>query len=83
MNRPGLPFQDYCDKANFNVPDQVSRMGEVLWALTRPGEPFPSDHSLSGYEEDEEEEAEEAREYLAAVERARAWAIEHGIEIDW
>jgi len=80
-NEDGLPFQEYCDNADFNAPDQVSRMGEVLWALTRPGEPFPYENSLSGYEE--EDEAEEAKEYREWVEHARQYAIAHGIEINW
>ena len=81
LNEKGLPFQDYCDNANFAVPDQVSRMGEVLWALTRPGEDFPYDKSLSGMAEDDAEE--EACEYVEAIERARVWALEHNIEINW
>jgi len=83
LNPKGLPFQEYCDNANFAAPDAVSRMGEVLWALTRPGEPFPQGHSLSGFVEDEEEEAEEVREYLEAVAMVRQYAKDHGIEIDW
>lgn len=78
-NPKGLPFQDYCDAANFDVPDQVSRMGEVLWALTRPGEPFPYDQSLSG---EGEEEEEDVKEYLEGVERARAYAKAKGLEFD-
>ncbi len=83
INPKGLPFQEYCDNANFAVPDQVPRMAEVLWALTRPGEPFPFDQSLSGLSEEEEEEEEEASEYIEAVNRARAWAQAHGIEVNW
>ncbi len=79
-NPKGLPFQDYCDNANFGAPDQVSRMGEVLWSMTHPDIPFPHDLSLSG--RDEEDEEEETKEYQKSVERARAYAIEHGLPFD-
>ncbi|NLH48822.1 MAG: bifunctional YncE family protein/alkaline phosphatase family protein [Myxococcales bacterium] len=78
-NPKGLPFQDYCDAANFEVPDQVGRMGEVLWALTRPNDPFPYDQSLSGEGEGDEDDV---KEYLEGVEKARAWAAAHGVEFD-
>lgn len=81
LNPKGLPMQDYCDRANFGAPDQVSRMGEVLWALTRPGEPFPQGHSLSGYSDEDAEE--EAKGYQEAIAKARQYAREHGIEVDW
>jgi hypothetical protein len=55
-------------------------MGEVLWALTRPNEPFPYDRSLSGQDDDDREA--DAAEYHRAVEIARAWAAEHGVEFD-
>jgi len=81
INEKGLPLQAYCDSVNWDVPDQASRMGEVMWALTKPGEPFPHDLSLSGAEE-EEDEAEEAKQYLAYVEAVRAYAKKHGLEFD-
>jgi YVTN family beta-propeller protein len=79
-NAKGLPFQDYCDTADFSAPDQVGRMGEVLWAMLKPGVPFPYDQSLSGAED--EDESEEAREYVEAVEKARAYAAAQGLEFD-
>lgn len=80
INPKGLPFADYCAHANFSVPDQVPRMGEVLWALTRPGEPFPFGQSLSGQGE-ADEDAEEAQEYLEAIAQAEAWAAARGIKV--
>jgi len=53
----------------------------VLWVMTRPGEPFPFDRSLSGQEEDEEED-EMAEEYAQGVEIARAYAARRGLAFD-
>ena len=79
-NPKGLPFQDYCDAADFGTPDQVSRMGEVLWAMTHPGIPFPHDLSLSGIKDDDADQ--DAKEYRKGVEIAREYARRHGLEFD-
>ena len=79
-NEKGAPLQEYCDQANWMAPDQVSRLGEVIWAVMRPGEPFPYNFSVDSPEE-LEEEAEEAREYIEAIARAKAWALAHGISV--
>ncbi|MCZ7585403.1 MAG: hypothetical protein M5R36_19835 [Deltaproteobacteria bacterium] len=80
INPAGLPFQAYCEAADFTTPDAVPRLGEVLWALTRPGEPFP--HHLSGAdEEDEEEEREEAEFYRDQLAKALDYARRHGLEV--
>jgi len=71
-NEAGLPFQDYCNRANWSLPDQVGRLGEVLWATERPGEPFPYEYSVDREEESEEEE-EEALEARQAMERLSKW----------
>ena len=83
LNPKGLPFQDYCDQQNFLVPDQVPSMGKVYWALKRPGEQFPYDLSVDAYEDEEEEaeEAREAQEYLRDIERIKAYANKHGLEM--
>ncbi|MCC6157201.1 MAG: bifunctional YncE family protein/alkaline phosphatase family protein [Deltaproteobacteria bacterium] len=82
FNSSPLPLQEYCDNADFNSPDAVSRLGEVLWALTRPGEPWPHHHALSpDLREDEAEEEEEVAEYHAMVERATAYAAARGIAV--
>ncbi|HDH96914.1 MAG TPA: hypothetical protein ENF73_04200 [Proteobacteria bacterium] len=64
------PFAEYCAGLDFDAPDQVPNMGEILWAIYRPGEPFPKEMSVD-YEpdEDEVEETEEAELYKRAVER--------------
>jgi len=64
------PFSAYCATLDFDAPDQIPNMGEILWAMYRPGEPFPK-HLSVDYEpgEDEEEEAEEAAMYKKAVKR--------------
>jgi YVTN family beta-propeller protein len=79
INEKGLPMQDYCDGAVFDAPDQVSRMGEVLWAMMKPDRPFPHDLSLSGYEDPEEEEL---ADYYKAVEQVRQYAVTHGLLFD-
>ena len=77
-NPKGLPMQDYCDRQIWDVPDQVERMAEVVWANKHPREPFPWYYSIGWAEgEDEENEAEEAREYIEAVQKAMEYAGIH------
>ena len=78
LNPSGLPFQEYCNRAQWIVPDQVGRLGEVLWALERPGEPFPYDYSVDT-EEEEEEEAEEALAARQAMEKLSEWLNDKGL----
>jgi len=81
-NEKGAPMQEYCDRQDWTVPDSVENLGEVLWAIMRPDEPFPHQMSVDPEMiEDEEEEAEEKREYIEALRIAHEWADRHGIEI--
>ncbi len=79
INPSGLVFQDYCDSENWDVPDQVERIGEVTWAYMRPGEPYPHQYALEpDARESEEEEAEEGANFRKTM---RAY-IEYGRDHD-
>jgi len=84
-NPADLPMADYCAQADWGAPDQVRRLGEVVWAVKHPGEPWPGDDSVAGYGEEEEEEEEgemDAEHYRAAVaaiqQHARATGLWNG-----
>lgn len=86
LNQKGLPFGDYCDHANFLVPDGVPGMARVLWAMYKPGIPFPNsdsvDQDIESLEEPaEEDEKEDVEFYVKSVNQARAWASLRGITI--
>jgi len=80
FNPKGLPMADYCARQNWAAPDQVRRLGEVIWKYMRPGQPWPEHLSVDSYAADErEDETEEAREYRETVEAMEAYALAHGL----
>jgi len=81
VNPKGMPMQEYCDSEDWDAPDQVERMAEVIWAIKHPNEMFPFAFSIGWREggEGEEEEAAEAREYREDVRRAFEYAQSHGL----
>jgi len=81
FNPDGLPMAEYSRRQNWHAPDQVRRLGEIIWAVKRPGEPFPYHLSVDSYSlgDEEEDETEEAREYLEVAEALKAYALEHGL----
>ncbi|MBZ0272272.1 bifunctional YncE family protein/alkaline phosphatase family protein [bacterium] len=81
VNTLGLPWQAYCDDADFTTPDAVENLGRVLWDLTRPGDPWPEQYALPEDGEDEAEEHEETETYRRGIAKALTWAREHGIDI--
>lgn len=81
VNPKGLPFQEYCANEDWDAPDQIERLGEVVWSVMRPGEPFPHQYSVDPlFVEDPEEEAEEARQYRAMVKAWTQYGRVRGIE---
>ena len=83
INPDGLPYQDYCDKGNFLAPDSVPGLARVLWAMYKPGQPFPDQLSVDagiGEEEDDDED-EGAEYYMEQVNKARAWGKKRGIDV--
>ena len=76
----------YCGKPNFLVPDGAPGLGRVLWAMYKPGLPFPYKDSVDGYCEDIEEEEDEDFEqdvafYVEAVNKAIAYGKARGITV--
>lgn len=83
LGAKGLPMQAYCDEADWSTPDAVERLGEVIWALKKPGVPWPYDYAMS-HEEEEDEEEEDEREvaaYHEAMDAILSYASSHGIEV--
>lgn len=80
-NPDDLPMAAYSSKQNWGAPDQVRRLGEVVWSIMRPGEKFPAHMSVDSYVEDDEEEdeTEEAQEYREVADALKAYALEHGL----
>ena len=80
-NTKGMPFQAYCEQEVWDAPDQVERMGEVVWAIMKPGEKFPAQYSVDPiFKEDPAEEAEEAKEYRELVRIWTEYAHKKGVE---
>lgn len=81
FNEEGLPLAEYCRKQNWGAPDQVKRLGEVVWSYMRPGEPWPAHLSVDSYSQydEEEDETEEAREYREVADALKAYALKHGL----
>lgn len=81
-NTKGMPLQAYCEQEDWDAPDQIERMGEVVWAVMRPGEVFPAQYSVDPiFKENPEEEAEEAKEYKELVRIWTDYAHKKGIEL--
>jgi YVTN family beta-propeller protein len=81
-NAAGAPFGDYAAQQNWDVPDQVQRLGEMLWAIMKPGVPWPAQYSVDSYPANshEYEEAEDAgAAYLANLRAAEHYALTHGL----
>ena len=59
----------------------MRRLGEILWALERPGQTFPAHLSVDSYAADseDEDESEEAREYWEVAHAIEAYALAHGL----
>ena len=55
------PMAEYCREQNWDVPDQVERIGEVVWAYMKPGVPYPHHLGLAPSAEEIEEEDEEEK----------------------
>ena len=77
-NPDDAPMAAYSAAQDWTTPDQVERVSEVLWAMMKPGVPFPYHLSVapSEAEEEEAEEEEEGTHYKqmmrAYLEYARA-----------
>ncbi len=80
-NPTNLPLSEYSRRQNWGAPDQVRRLGEILWALERPGQTFPAHLSVDSYasESEDEDESEEAREYWEVAHAIEAYALAHGL----
>ncbi|MDP8224052.1 MAG: bifunctional YncE family protein/alkaline phosphatase family protein [Candidatus Lernaella stagnicola] len=78
-NPADLPFADYCARQNWDVPDQVERIGEVVWAYMKPGVPFPHYLSVAPSEREGEDEEKERAHYRHMVQAYREYAIRHGL----
>ncbi|MDP8256808.1 MAG: bifunctional YncE family protein/alkaline phosphatase family protein [Candidatus Alcyoniella australis] len=61
MNSDELPMTDYCKKQSWDVPDQVERIGEVVWAYMKPGLPYPWHLAVAPSEAEEQEQGEEEK----------------------
>ncbi|MDP8225996.1 MAG: bifunctional YncE family protein/alkaline phosphatase family protein [Candidatus Lernaella stagnicola] len=68
-NPAGLALADYSRNQRWDAPDQVQRLGEIVWSVMRPGERWPAEFSVDSYYVDEDEdEDDDAGEYRAAAE---------------
>ena len=84
LNQDDKHMDKFCGTPNFLVPDGAPGLGRVLWAMYRPGEPFPDNLSVDRCFESDEEEQEEQQEIIAYVETANrliAWGKKRGIEV--
>jgi len=82
VNPAGLPLGDFAAKQNWNVPDQVPRLGEMIWAVMKPGVPWPAQYSVDSYapSRGEGEDGEgEAVDYLKNVKAMEHYARTHGL----
>ena len=73
-----------CDEPNFLVPDGAPGLARVLWAMYKPGQPFPERNSIdhcNEIEDEEEEEGEDVEYYVEAVNKAVAWGKKRGITV--
>ncbi len=80
-NPSGLALAEYSSKQQWDAPDQVPRLGEIVWAYMRPGEPWPAEYSVDSYWRDNDDEGEEddAEQYRAAVSLIKAQAVKRGL----
>ncbi|MCB9478165.1 MAG: bifunctional YncE family protein/alkaline phosphatase family protein [Deltaproteobacteria bacterium] len=80
INGADLPFAEYSAKQDWSTPDQVERISEVIWAIMKPGVPFPYEYAAapSWVEEEEAEEEDEAVEYKELMEAYTEFALESG-----
>jgi hypothetical protein len=81
-NAAGAPLGDYAAHQNWDVPDQVQRLGEMLWAIMKPGVPWPAQYSVDSYAAaagDEEDAAEARASYLKSIRLAQQYALTHGL----
>ena len=79
-NPDDLPFAKYCQSENWDVPDQVERISEVIWAKMKPGVPYPWRYALSPEErEDEEEEEAEGQDYRQRMRAYIEYGKKHGL----
>ncbi|MCL4233598.1 MAG: hypothetical protein KJ042_03660, partial [Deltaproteobacteria bacterium] len=67
---------EWSSRQIWDVPDQVPNMGEILWKMMRPNDPFPY-HLSVDREVDEDEEEEESAHAAQYRESVRKW-IEYG-----
>ncbi|NLH50886.1 MAG: beta-propeller fold lactonase family protein [Myxococcales bacterium] len=79
-NPKGLPLADYSSKQRWDAPDQVRRLGEIVWGTMRPNEPFPAHLSVDSYAEDlDEDEENDADDYVGAVRAMQEYALQRGL----
>jgi hypothetical protein len=73
------PMAALSHEQNWLAPDQVRRLGEIIWTIKKPGVPWPAQLSVDSYDEDEDEEENEAEDYAATVKAMEAHAQTHGL----
>jgi YVTN family beta-propeller protein len=79
-NASGAPFSDYCSHQDWSAPDQARNLGEVLWAVMRPGVPWPAKYSIDSYPGSAgEDESLDAVAYVNAVKALEKYALTHGL----
>jgi hypothetical protein len=72
------PYAALSAKQDWTAPDQVRRLGEIIWGVMRPGEAFPWQYSVDGYAADEDENGD-AAEYRQAAAALEQYTIEQGL----
>ena len=79
------PMAEESHKQDWTGPDKVKRLGEILWAVQRPGEPFPYNKSVDGMwwskEETLDENDNEKSEWDASLQQVLDYAKLHGLEV--
>ena len=80
-NRDGKHQDKLCGPPNWLVPDGAPGLSRVLWAMYKPGEPFPEALAVEQCGEENEEEAENLDFYVEGVNKAIAYAKDRGITV--
>ena len=74
FNPADAPMADYSARQNWSAPDQVPRLGEIIWAMKHGALPFPAHLSVDSYAEvgpdlDDADHDGGYREIVRAIER--------------
>lgn len=73
---------EWSSRQIWDVPDQVPNMGEILWKMMRPNDPFPYHLSVDREVDEDEEEVESAHatQYRESVRRWIEYGKARGVE---